>query len=982
VWDDAPTFEEWNDAIGRHFFNRDHQGRDVTLCIDSELVGRLFAGYGVADLVAAVEDECNSERIGHRNPLCLGLRLLEEWTKQRRSGLPSYLPVLAVLILAVEFEDAALHEHAYWKRLFQLRSKHADDVEDVGVHRRHLEILFRDLSRWSCVEQREQLGRFELRRLGRWRFVGLIRAQVLLSAGDRTALERAFASQGFTSSSMPSRAELVQAAQTVLDQLRASVRRLLAAWPSGAMAAPLVDAIEDHLLRWDGTALSSDERTKVASTRLPLLLELRRRPVRGLQSIFRIDAGERVLPDELILSNATDTKLYAQFPVGRMSQPLTSSEDGLPFDAAEVDWCAGATFSTDSTVVQQVVFNPRSIRFFVHDGGEWIEESMLPVTGRCLVAYTAHEVPRLRQWFDRWLPASWSNLPDVRLPSGWSIARVDKVPDDQAAREAFPAKGLVSSESPSVQLTGGVRSPDGSYCAFSLPRARVRGGSADSSIRLAGVFDLDGRPTSGVNLREEQDSEGARLWRLEAEESAWTRLSIIQLELIKDLGVVEARCSVAVHLGSHVPSQRCQRNSWGSVISGTAVGATDARFEGFSAEPSDTTFTAFEHAGLQMKPADLRHGRSMFTQALAACGSLRWHEAKEIAHSMAASAPFESWQITSSLSMQFDAMRSLGRLEIAEDAEGFFSEVQSLPPSIHLLPARANVAGMTPPFPLQTVVTGAASERQFLQLLERTSRYGVTVHIQRQPAGYWLVPDRVTLLHRDIRQLNECAESASWTILPPFTLAASKHLQHPSLYLEHADWRAGPPPHGDQRLAFDVTRCCSRPELDVEGALVLAECREPYGTGRWSYWLYDRSGNRHARCQRQLGRWIVALAHPAGPKVMPASAHGDVYVPIELRPPLLVERAFCACSGLAPELVHFSPLAADWNAIGFCEPPAQLGRWLTGSHTHSGHWLCYKGVCKSHLLHREQGESVLQPFGLPTKTISILSSDRLEIAHA
>jgi len=112
----------------------------------------------------------------------------------------------------------------------------SSQAEDVGNHRQYLEQLFRDLVYWSCVEQRAKLGRFELRRLGSLRFVGLIRGQLLLAPSDRATLERVFASQGFSPTRLPSRAELVRAAIEASAELRASVRRLLGGWPSDAIS--------------------------------------------------------------------------------------------------------------------------------------------------------------------------------------------------------------------------------------------------------------------------------------------------------------------------------------------------------------------------------------------------------------------------------------------------------------------------------------------------------------------------------------------------------------------------------------------------------------------------------------------------------------------------------------------------------------------------------------------------------------------------
>lgn len=966
--------EGWRRVLGEHFFRPEQAGQNVSLCIDSDLLQRLADENELDDLVESIEDDCRILAPRRRNPLDLALDQLIAWDRSRREGFPPYVPILAFLIAAANHNAADAADHSYWSRVQQLREERIGHVEALSTNRKVVEMLFRDLARWASSDNQGRLGRFDFRRFGQLRYVGLVRAQSILSPSDVRAIHRAFSENDFSAIRPPSRRELLQAALSVRNQLRPSLARLLEQWPRDSMSEAALDRIEDVLQAWDGELDSGTTLSKRPQRVLPVVLEFRPVGRGGLRSFLRVASGAEDVPDELLLSTAKGTSLLARFDAGDLSQPIEDLDGEQPLDAASFDWTAGIRLTVQNSATISVAHVPaRSLRFFVLQGRAWTETAMLPSHAACLLASSNLD----RSLVEKWLSQHGGQQPftvvsPAPVPPGWTLLRLERRPSE-SPRCDFPLPGLLAGESSMIRLFGGVRTGRNSFASYALPDVELVSAGAELRLQLADVFDTRGHKLKGVQLLQ-PTSDQTYHYQIAADDQIWGDLAGFRLEAVDAAGDVQVSRTVQVGEIGAQTEQEGARNKWGQIASQENPSVWGLKFTG-----QPIAFSPAIPVGRPLPPTSLPSSADRFVRILATRNSLSWPVASRTARAILESDGRElDWSASRSISLQFEGMRLIGALEVREDASGRFAKVSRLGPYLHLLPSRAPIAGR---FPLHAVFSGTYSARLRDQLFKAAQQRSIDVHIQRQPPGCWLVPDCVSLFADHVDAFSAVAKIVGCDLMSlPFAAAIAQWLESPGRFVEVAPWRNGPAPHAQTRLAFCPHELRLRHEAEVAGDLVFFECREPYAEQLWTYWLYDRCRNRHCECPRQLGRWITFLLRPSPPKGLPTSATGELYLPIELRPPQLVERAVCACSGLTAALVTFPAGMRHLTDLGYPEPPSTPAEWFrASSRVYSGHWLRFERVRNSPLISSDASGSRFGALGLPLAQVPIAHSSNLEV---
>lgn len=965
--------DDWCKVLCEHFFHPKYCGREVSVCVDSELLSELAKRHQLDDLIECIEDESRCLTVRRRNPIDLAEHLLEDWLRGRRRGYPPYFPILAFLVSAAAHEGSDLADHAYWARVQRLRAERVPDAQPLNPDKRIVEMMFRDLALWANIEHQGRLGRFNFRRFGRLRYVGLIRGQSLLSASDIRALHRAFSERELSPAQSPSRWELLQAARSARTQLRPSLTRLLEGWPDDPLSEAAVDRLEDIIEAWDGTIRSEENVVTGRTTVLPMVLELRPTGHNGLRSLLRVASGTYDLPDELLLKHVDDRTVLARFDAGDLSQPLEDLNDERMIDARTVSWTEGLRLmAMNCPSVTAVRLPGRTIRFFALQGRAWVEVSMLPSHGACLIACNGQRLSGIVRWLEQLGDRQpYKRIDGAPVPPGWSLLRLERRPPD-APRTDFPIPGLTASESPAIRLHGGVRIGSSTYAPYALPEVSL-GAATLLSLRLADVFDREGKKLDGVHLHRIWDSDDS--FELAADERVWDVLAGFRLEAVDAQD--EVQVSKTIHVSTDAPADEraSHRDRWGRTDPKGEPWVWGLTFSG------TTKYTIPPTTLGRVPPSDTLTSGDRFVRLLSTRSSMDWRTASRTARAIAETEDRAGeWTISRSISLQFEAMRTLGHLEIEEDAAGRFGRVCRLPACLHLLPTRAPVPGR---LPYQAVLSGTYSARLREQVLKVAERMGMTTHIRRQPDGNWLVPDRISVFGDSVERLADLASDVGCVFVgKPFAASMAAWLEPPTRFLETAPWRPGPAPHASTRLAFCPYELRLRPESEVQGSLLLFECREAYADKLWSFWLYDRAGERHCACPRQLGRWIVFLGRSTPPRAIPTSATGEVYLPLELRPPQLVERAMCACSGLTPALVTFPANMVQITQLGYPRSPSEPSEWFRpSSQVYSGHWLRYERVRSSPLVTRADDRMFLACLGSSLEQIPIVPSRDVRHNH-
>ncbi|MHB1561531.1 MAG: hypothetical protein ACYC61_29125 [Isosphaeraceae bacterium] len=186
------SLREWNNAIGRSVFSDRHAGQVVYLAIDSEELGRIGEGLGLATEVAyesfraAVIDEL---RFGWPNPD----------HHQRADEYPPHLALIVAQVVAAfqMHDDEQATAKAYWRRLREFLGQSSEDRMPDGLDGRKHERLWRNLRCWANEKNRGQLGQLRLveKRRGQ-RLVAEPLGQCLMRRGDLERLRELFREHG------------------------------------------------------------------------------------------------------------------------------------------------------------------------------------------------------------------------------------------------------------------------------------------------------------------------------------------------------------------------------------------------------------------------------------------------------------------------------------------------------------------------------------------------------------------------------------------------------------------------------------------------------------------------------------------------------------------------------------------------------------------------------------------------------------------
>lgn len=472
----------WNDAIGKRFFNSDRSGLRVFLYVTTDVVNEIGEPYGadLEDFLAAVKTgpPWNSR---HGWSICQqALQSLEAW-RDRNLDYPPYLAYLALFALADTIEVKGFSRASYYPGLRRLLG----EVPAAGGYAsfdKMYELWF-DLEVWSNEDRHGELGIFRADILGNRPYVGLPKAQTILTDDERHKLPLLFAENGFEPASPPSDRELSHLLSFETHHyLLPHTKRLLDNHGSEESAARemLLDAIFDELEEWDETVpLQGEmgERTRgpLGSLRLAMTLD---RTARTIHLCLRCRSS-REYPEEGLrfIGERGAEPLYCYEDWQGWSTPLYEAETRTRiFDASRLDWRIGLSL-TDREHAWKASLSKRSVRVMVSaasfgfDG--FVEESQIP-QGRpfYLLAHKDH-AEMLRTW-GRDCCSGFSEVESVSgIPRGWRLYIIERMHSDNIIREVFQFLALPAI--PRIRLHGGLKVRGNQYFAFALPQIEVTG---------------------------------------------------------------------------------------------------------------------------------------------------------------------------------------------------------------------------------------------------------------------------------------------------------------------------------------------------------------------------------------------------------------------------------------------------------------------------------------------------------------------------
>ena len=479
---------EWNDAVGRRFFNPDRSGTRVFLFVTTEVLSDIGASQGMG-----VDDFTKAVRVGppwvtrHRQGICQqALQSLDGW-RGRGLEYPPYIAYLA-LFVAAGTVDVGFARHSYYPGLRSLLG----EVPDTGMYPSfdQMSKLWDDLAVWSNQDRKGELGIFDADIAGGWIHVGVPRSQTLMTDEERRSLPLLFEENGFDPHSPPSDAELAfLLAESPYRYLRSHTKELLRSTDSHdrAIRDALVEVILDELQNWDGSVERRDEsgkaeRSSLGNLRLAMILDTTARAARvGLRC-----RSNREYPEEGLQldGSAGIPPLHCVSDWQGWSTLLCTDESySRPFDASQIDWRSGIVL-TDVEHSWRAGLTRRPVRVMVpgapygFDG--FIEESQLPRGKPFHVIAHSSIVGRVEQWGVNSCEGFRKIDVAAGLPPRWYLFSAERANSDAGISEACPY--LAFPKTLRIQLRGGIRLRGNQYFPFALPKVEIEGTTEDTRV--------------------------------------------------------------------------------------------------------------------------------------------------------------------------------------------------------------------------------------------------------------------------------------------------------------------------------------------------------------------------------------------------------------------------------------------------------------------------------------------------------------------
>lgn len=479
----------WNDAIGARFFNPDRSGARVFLYVTTDVVTEVGAPHDadLDDFIGAVKTgpPWNTR---HGRSICQqALQAFDAW-RGRNLEYPPYLAYLALFALADTIEVEGFSRSSYYPGLRQLLGE--EPVSGWFPSFDKIYELWFDLEVWTNEDKNGELGIFGADILGSREYVGLPKAQTILTDDERHKLPLLFAEAGFDPSSPPSDTELAYLlSRETHHYLLPHTKHILNArehTDNESGRNVLVGAILDELESWDGSAppqagLGEEARRSLGNLRLVMTLDLTARTAH-----FALRCrSHREYPEEglELRDDGSLGSLYCFEDYQDWSTLLANddSQTGI-LDASRLDWRNGLCLA-DEEHSWRVTLAGRSVRVLVKapfgfDG--FVEESQIPKGRKFYLLSHADNAEALVRWGSESCDGFRAEREVSGLPGSWNLYYVERANSDVLLRDAFPF--LAFPTVLRIHLRGGLKVRGNQYFTFALPQVEVTGAVDDANV--------------------------------------------------------------------------------------------------------------------------------------------------------------------------------------------------------------------------------------------------------------------------------------------------------------------------------------------------------------------------------------------------------------------------------------------------------------------------------------------------------------------
>ncbi len=837
---------------------------------------------------------------------------------------PTYLPILALWVLASSDGHAKGFYAAVEFRLGTgARFPNTRTVTDA------MSLAWEDLEIWSTKQCKGQFGLFRRRVLGAHCFVGMPRSQCLIGRADERNIKRLFAELHLRPGEQVTPrllARLIEDGKNA-DFLSSALREAMS---DDAYADPLQMRLQQMLDTWDGLKPRSLHATTAAEAGTET----------DAVGPTEADLVTLVLSQSDEIENGWDVRWRIQAPTDNRSCFIRLLDQPIParFQPAEATFISVQSephrkASTDalalasSRVVDAIVTfddedsgSTEEVRRRVHIAhaarriltwntpdakfGEYLAERDIPLFGSFYVLCSSGIEASTRRWLQAERIA-FQNVPAAGLPLGWWLACIPQAQRLSPEQRQYIADASEPTNVPlaRIRLIGGrplLRGGARIFAAYDLPLLDVEAPD-DAEIEASGLTLEEILPAPGHEPK-----------------SANKRFTIRQPDDLRsafdikvrsgNFTLAQARLRIAYAPGEGRGQTRAF--SMGSLgqprlddmgLRGLVVGAVA---DGPCWSCSGNFGTSYFDEDIDYKIEE--HGVAKFLDSLARLGSIAYATARDQLRRLCSDVdPMP----------QLMDLRAKGCLEIQTDTKGHAVRVHSITPSLYGLPftfddfAVAGVAG-TPTLTQwarlrengELITAATAHDRRFLPSMRIAAESLDKIRDECEAMGFAFCAapaNAIATWSGSVEEARRTFVRTGW--------------EHFSAKFSHL-----------HRMRSDTAQLVAtnseQMTIDKEIGAQLFRFDDPQASPLQLYVLGIRDGEGRSRYSHihdsRWGAWISVLAfaqlmrdrygrHDAMPWPLQYDPRTrDVWLPARMRPPSIIERALCLCSGGGAEL-HF-----------------------------------------------------------------------------
>lgn len=707
-------YDEWNALLLKEYFGPANDGEQVWIqttraelddfgfrlggtagLLDALKAGPSWSNWSPRHINLIVSFLINQRNTPHRMP---GYRDPEVYDQLFQSlDAPTYMPYVALFVLGASEMDG----RGYYATIAELSDGQFESSEDS---RELLRSVWNDLSNWT-TDLLGEYGRFSSLKIGKHAYVGLAKAQALVTQKDRIELPRIFGRLGLKPAQQVTPDLTKQIAEYVASSEQCSNGMREACSDLSTYGAALNEIFSNRLNEWEGSL--GERRSKLrgqARAEIPKLQVMLRDTFEGWSICWRSQLDGNFETIHLKIGDSPyqgDIDPIRGHIIFRSSQPSAQAgawqllNDGAQ-SRATIE--ASVEYSGDDRLPETIdlelsKLSTRGLCWIDTTEGSCtaLAEAEMPVSGPL---YLLSRLTDLSQQLEIELASKFERIPDTDgLSSEWGLWVIEHV-DDLRPSERSAVQRLIGDDSGAeerarISFYGGCviqRAGGRMYLDYDLPQVEVQM-PPNSVLECDGLTITELSPSLGSKIGQKHVSaKHYSLARLEGSNKLQFELSVKQGSqklCTKRLKIAsEAGAAVGLHKDFSIGIYGEPRSD-SNGIRGYTLPAEDAihltpHFDRYQ-KPS-----LFDRWQIETTPTERLSVQ--FMDALASKGSLLFGEAKQLISRLNLSSS-DKW--LSPIPFLYD-MQSLGHLEIQTDQRGHLIRIHACEPIIYEVCDTAN----------------------------------------------------------------------------------------------------------------------------------------------------------------------------------------------------------------------------------------------------------------------------------------------------